>query len=441
MDRKVIKTINNHKLINRGEKILVGVSGGADSMALLYILIHLRKKYDIEVAAAHINHMLRSAAYTEAEYVKRFCEENSVPVFVGEYDVKKISETRKVSEEQAGREVRYNFFAEVMNKTGATRLATAHHKNDNAETVMLHLIRGSGMQGLGGIRYEHDNIIRPLLDVTRAEIEEFCERENILYYNDETNFSEQYTRNKLRLVTIPHIEKEYNSNFTDTLSRLAQIATESEDFIRDYSKEIYDNHVKNNSISIAYANGLPNAVLRCVIRYMIESVNKKSENISFTHVDTAFGLIKSGKTGKSADLLNNICAEVEYDVFKIEKKKSQSDFCYKIRLNEKVFIEEAGVYITMISSRNGFKLEDVSEVFVTNRKNGDVFYPEGMTGKKKLKDFFIDMKIPVSARAKMPIIRYKDDILTVGDIRRDRRYLDNSGVSFVFENASEEVFI
>lgn len=433
MEKKVIKTIKRNNLIEPGDTVVVGVSGGADSMALLNILIGIKKMYGFDIVAAHINHGLREAAYSEAEYVKNYCARKYIPFCTTEVNVKSMAKSLKLTEEQAGRKARYSFFYEVMKKYNASKLATAHHKNDNAETVMLHLIRGSGIGGLCGIRYKRENIIRPLLDVTRAEIESYCKTHNIVYCSDETNFSTEYTRNKLRIVTIPHIEQEYNKNFVDTLSRLSVIAEENEDFIKCYSKTIYDTNVVDDKLSIKYAQGLPNAVLRCVIKYMIKSVYGKDENISFVHVDSALNLIRNGFTGKSVDLLDDIRAVVEYDTFKIEKKHYIKDFQYQLMLNETVYVKEAGLYITMIESEKGFEIDDLEKVFVTNRKPGDVFYPEGMTGKKKLKDFFIDIKLPVCKRDIVPVIRYNNDILCVGDIRRDRRYLKNKGVLFKFE--------
>jgi len=440
MEKKVIKTIECNNLIKNGETVIIGVSGGADSMALLNVFLNIRKRYNLSVIAAHINHGLRAEAAEEAEFVKEFCEKNDVRFCLREADVHKISVESGLTEEQAGRNVRYDFFEELCQKYNADKIATAHHKNDNAETVLMHIIRGAGINGIRGIGYKRDNIIRPLLDVTRTEIEKYCVKNEILFCTDKTNFSTDYTRNKIRLLTIPHIEKEYNNSFVDALSQLSLSAKEDDEFIEKKALEAYKETVKDFSISITGLNALDMAVKRRVIRMMIQAATGKREDISFIHIESVIGIAKEYNTGKSVNLPEGVSAYTEYDRLVIKKNAKSGYFKYTLKLNERVYIKESGMFITMTEKNTGevFILPDYDNVYVTSRKNGDVFYPNGMTGRKKLKDFFIDIKLSKSERSLIPIIRYKDEILCVGNKRYDRRYSGiGKGVAFKFEKDKE----
>ncbi|MBR6645957.1 MAG: tRNA lysidine(34) synthetase TilS, partial [Clostridia bacterium] len=196
---KVCKTIEKHNLLTFGDSVLCALSGGADSVCLLRVLCLLKEKYDLKIFAAHINHMLRGeSADSDEEFAKELCKNFDVPFYSKKIDVLKYAKEHSQSTEEAGREVRYNFFYELCDTYNINKIATAHNLNDNTETVVMRFIRGTGINGLSGIPYKNNNIIRPILDLSRKEIEAFLKDENISFVTDKTNFEPVYFRNKVR---------------------------------------------------------------------------------------------------------------------------------------------------------------------------------------------------------------------------------------------------
>ena len=213
LKENVLKTIKKYNLINNGDKIIIGVSGGPDSICLLHVLNSLKKDFNIELFVAHVNHMIREVADIETEYVQTFCKEIDVPCFVKKVNVQKIAKQNKKGTEEVGRDERYLFFNEVLEQTNANRIATAHNSNDKAETVILNIVRGSGISGLKGIEANRDNkYIRPLIETSRNEIEKYCKENSLSPKYDESNNENIYSRNKVRNELIPYIKKEYKSN-------------------------------------------------------------------------------------------------------------------------------------------------------------------------------------------------------------------------------------
>ena len=219
MLKKICNTIDKHNMLIYGDSVLAALSGGADSVCLLISLCKLKEKYNLSVFAAHLNHKIRGEeADSDEMFAMNLCEKLGVPFFSKSEDVLKYAKDNSLTSEEAGRVLRYEFFDEICNKHSISKIATAHNLNDNTETVMMRFIRGSGINGLCGIPYVNGNIIRPLLDIKRAEIETFLDAENQDYVTDKTNKEPIYFRNKVRLNLIPEIEREYNPNFKETLS-------------------------------------------------------------------------------------------------------------------------------------------------------------------------------------------------------------------------------
>ena len=209
MEEKILKTIQTYNLIENSDKIVVGVSGGPDSITLLNVLLTIKKEkiINFNMVVCHVNHQIRKEAVEDAEYVSKFCSENNIPCFVKKINVEKIAKDEKIGTEEAGRKIRYEFFQEIAQQTNSNKIATAHTANDNAETVLMNIIRGSGIKGLKGIEAKRNNIIRPLIECTRAEIEEYCKKHTLNPRIDKTNFQNIYTRNKVRNLLIPYIKE------------------------------------------------------------------------------------------------------------------------------------------------------------------------------------------------------------------------------------------
>jgi len=242
MKSKVIETIKKYNLIESGDKIVLGVSGGPDSISMLNILNEIKEEYKFEIYVAHINHMIREEAEDDEKYVQQYCKEKGIEFFAKRIDVQQIASKNKIGTEEAGRNIRYDFLDEVMQKVGANKIAVAHNKNDKIETIIMNLLRGSGLLGLKGIEPIRNNkYIRPLIECDRQEIEQYCEKEQLFPRIDKTNFENDYTRNKIRNIVIPYIKSEFNPNIIETMDRLSQVATDEGNYIDGQANKIYIN--------------------------------------------------------------------------------------------------------------------------------------------------------------------------------------------------------
>ncbi len=276
LEDKVLVTINKYNMINKKDKIVVGVSGGPDSITLLNILNNLRKKLNIKIYVAHVNHMIRQEADEETEYVKQFCDKIGVEFFAKKIDVEKEARKLKIGTEEAGRNIRYDFFEEVAKKVGANKIATAHNENDNAETVLMNIIRGTSISGLKGIEKVRDGkYIRPIIECKRFEIEEYCEKNNLNPKYDKTNNENIYTRNKVRNLLIPYLQKEFNPNIIEAISRLSNIAEEEEEFVN----KIVKNEYKRLLIYVSEkSNNKNNKIEADIEKSKMEFINNNKDN-------------------------------------------------------------------------------------------------------------------------------------------------------------------
>ena len=292
MKEKVLKTIEKYNLIENGDKVVIGVSGGPDSMCLLSILNDIKDKLNFEIVVAHINHMIRSEADEETLYVQEFCKKIGVECFVKKIDVIKKSSDEKIGTEEAGRKARYDFFEEVLEKTNSTKIATAHNANDNAETVLMNIFRGSGTSGLKGIEPIRDNkYIRPIIECERKEIEEYCSQKKLNPKIDKSNFENDYTRNKIRNLIIPEIKKECNPNIIHALNKLSVLAKQENEFITNYVNEIMRKDLivetKENELilDLKKFNLLDNYIKSKVVLASIKMVVGHIQGIEKIHVD------------------------------------------------------------------------------------------------------------------------------------------------------------
>ena len=247
----VLQTILKYDMIKEHDRVVVAVSGGPDSMALLNTLINLKEKFKTQLFVAHINHMIRPSADSETEFVMQFCKNKNIECFVKKVDVIKKAKLEKISTEEAGRNARYDFFDEVYNKTKSNKIAIAHNANDNAETVIMNIIRGTGVSGLKGIEPVRANkYIRPLIEVERADIEGYCTENHLDPKYDESNNENVYTRNKVRNLLIPYIKKEFNPSIIEAINRLSDIATQEVGYIDKIVLENYNNICDEEHIDV-----------------------------------------------------------------------------------------------------------------------------------------------------------------------------------------------
>lgn len=239
LEEKVRKTIREFNLIEKNDSIVVGVSGGPDSMTLLSILLKLKEEFHLKIYVAHVNHMLRENAIKDEEYVKEFCKKNNIEIFIKKANISEIAQKEKIGLEEAGRNIRYNFFEEVLKNTKSNKIAIAHNLNDKAETIIMNTLRGSGVSGLKGIEAKRKKYIRPLIEIERHEIEKYCIENKINPRHDESNDDNTYTRNKIRNIVIPYIKNEFNPNIIKTLNRLSEIIKEDDEYVQSETEKIF----------------------------------------------------------------------------------------------------------------------------------------------------------------------------------------------------------
>ena len=294
MLNKILNTINKYNLIQKGDKIVIGVSGGPDSMCLLDSLYCLKEKLGIEIFVAHINHMIREEADEETEYVKEYCKNKNIKCYVKKADVEKLAKEQKLGTEEMGRKIRYEFFKEIAKKENANKIATAHNLNDNVETVLLNLLRGTGVSGLKGIeikRIENDiEYIRPIRECERKEIEEYCEKQKLNPKVDKTNLESIYNRNKVRNDLIPYLKREFNPNILEGINRLSDIAREEEEYFDEIIAKQYEElkigeNLNEVILDLNKFNNLNKVIKSRLIIYTINKVNGNVQGIGKIHIE------------------------------------------------------------------------------------------------------------------------------------------------------------
>ena len=302
LEQKIFEFVTKYNLIENGDKIILGVSGGPDSICMLDILHKISKKVDFEISVCHINHGLRENGKKDEVFVKDFCEKMNVPFFVKHVNVKEIAEKQKRGIEETGRMVRYHFFDEILHKTGSNKIAIAHNCNDDCETILMNILRGTGTKGLIGIEKVNGKYIRPLIETTRKEIEKYLQQNHIIARHDESNDDNTYTRNKIRNIVLPYIEKEFNPNIVATLQRLSYIAEEQEQYLQKQTVELYEelcieevnltkdytyNKLNNAEIIIDLKklNTREKILQKRVILYSIHKIFGTTQGIEKIHID------------------------------------------------------------------------------------------------------------------------------------------------------------
>ena len=287
---EVLKTIKTYNLINKGDKVVVGVSGGPDSICLLHVLYTLKQELGIEIFVAHINHMIREAADSETQYVQNFCKKLDIKCFVKKENVTYLVKQQKKGTEEIGRQIRYEFFNEILTETDSNKIATAHNSNDRAETVILNILRGSGISGLKGIEVMREQkYIRPLIDINRTDIEKYCKENGLNPRYDESNDENIYSRNKVRNIIIPYIKKEFNPNIIKTINRLSAVATEENEYIQKIVKKEYcqmaTKENENIILDLKKFNDLELVIKRRIILYTINEVVHTTSGIEKVNID------------------------------------------------------------------------------------------------------------------------------------------------------------
>ena len=299
LEDKVLNTIKRYEQIKSGDTIVVGVSGGPDSICLLNVLKNLQNELKINIVVAHINHMIRKEADSETEFVQDFCKQRDIKCFVKKADVLQIAKEKKLGTEEVGRKIRYDFFEEVKNLVGGNKIATAHNANDNAETVLMNFLRGSGSTGLKGIEPIRDNkLIRPIIECTRQEIEQYCNEKGLNPKYDKTNQENIYTRNKIRNMLIPYIQENFNPNIIETINRMSHIIATDEMYFKSIVKQSYKETFisrteKEIILDLKKFNVLEKVIKSRLIIYTINELLGTTNGIEKIHIEDVIKLCKN----------------------------------------------------------------------------------------------------------------------------------------------------
>lgn len=447
LEERVIKNVYKHKLIKENDNIILGLSGGPDSMVLLHILLYVRERISFNLVVAHINHGVRGEeALKDEKFTEKVAKELGLDFFSTKADMVGLAKEKNISEEEAGREIRYGFFRELIKELGHGKIAVAHNRNDQAETLLMRIMRGTGIDGLAGMSFKSDDIIRPILDINRWEIEKYVEDNSIETVVDKTNLETIYSRNKVRLELIPYIKENFNPNIIDTLFRLSENAKLDSSFLEECSGKVYKSISKEKSASVVMKSDLfmeeDKAVKNRIIRKAIYNLIHTLQGIEEVHISSVVDLFNKGETGKRIDLPNNLLAKVSYNNLIIEKNinEDMAEVCenkeetilkigqnyleeYNLEINLKI-IDRKYINFKNVSSNVKFFDYDImnEEIWIRTRNPGDRFAPIGMKGRKKIKDYFIDEKIPRDLRDEIPLLMCGENIIWVIGYRMSEDY-------------------
>lgn len=453
--KKIHDWIKDHQLIHRGDHVVVACSGGADSLALLDMLVKLQKEMHFFVSVAHFDHCLRGfESQKDAEFVSDYCQQRALPFYLGRADVAEERKRRGGSIEAIARELRYAFLQQLAARIGAARIATGHHRDDQAETVLLNLLRGSGGRGLGGIRTLQGNLIRPLLCLSRHEIELYCDAKGLAPRNDGSNSNIDFFRNRIRHELVPFLVKEYNPAIVETLCRTADILQAEHQFLRQSAIEKLRCLATSSDKGYCFCKEdflfLEPALQRELIVVMLEALRRKSQGISYVHVEKIRSMIADERGSKQIMLPGRIKMRKVYNQIYLENSLQEpapeNGVCLSIKSVDspgKTMLECPGKNVLpcfrmdIVCSfhktplPDDFGLSSIKVAFdfdklsgplqVRSRLPGDVFQPLGAMGHRKLKKMLIDLKVPLAERDSVPIITDQEGILWVGGLRRAER--------------------
>ncbi|HDL19157.1 MAG TPA: tRNA lysidine(34) synthetase TilS [Bacteroidetes bacterium] len=440
--QRVQKFITENHLLAAGENILVAVSGGAYSVVLFTCLQQLSAKMQFNPAIAHFNHNLRGEESDgDEEFVAKFANDAGVPFFAGRGDVEAHAQKQKMSIEDAARELRYQFLENICQAHHFDRVATGHNADDQAETVLLNLIRGAGWKGLGGIPVQRGNVIRPLLFAYRIEIETVAKVAGLQFRTDRSNFSLEYRRNSIRHRLIPLIKKEHNPNIIASLVHFSQIFREGEEYFREQAKIMFDRCLKVKDadkiiLEIECFSGYFTILRKYVLFYMFDLVGLPAGSVSFSRISEMLSLIDRGRTGGFVTVAGEWRLGVDHAGIVFFRRKRWEPVDLPLKPGRSLVIPPRKIKLTTVvlnpdavvfSGEKTVEYCDADKIGtsifrVRSIKPGDWFVPLGVNFRQKVSDFFIDHKIPEHIRPQMLVLTNGENIIWLIGYRLDQRF-------------------
>jgi tRNA(Ile)-lysidine synthase len=444
---RVKKTIDHYHLLEQGDRLIVGVSAGVDSMVLLHVLYACRQEFAFSLIVAHVNHGLRpKEAEKEAELVQKEAKRLGLPYEYAHFNVKEFQKMGGFSPQDAARRVRFHFLNSLLKKHGANKIALGHHADDQVETVLLRLIRGAGLMGLKGmLPMREGKVIRPLLEVWREEIESFAREKAIPYLVDSSNLNGTYLRNRIRLHLVPFVEKEYQPNFREIVLRATAILREENDYLERGADEAYRKIVQEDkdilSFQFSQYQSLHKAIQWRLIQKMLvriygeEGIMEDGEGLE---VNVIFMKLQQRSPSSLLELPHGVCFERRYDRVSLRRGRVEAVPPFEVELISPgcTFVQEIGKEVVIEETHKndefGYLNESSNTAFldhqslqfplkIRNFRPGDRFQPLGVKGTQKLKEFFIDHKIPRFERPKIPLLISGEMIAWIVGYRIDER--------------------
>ncbi len=431
--RKFENAIIRFNMLKKGDLVIVACSGGPDSVALLYLLNHVRKKYDLKLAVAHINHKLRGKESEEDErFVKRLARDLGLDFYAKSFEVGSIAKKKKLSIEEAAREVRYDYLNSLARRIKADRIALGHNADDQAETVLMRLIRGAGGLGLSGMPVVKGKLIRPLLEVKRKDIEKFLRDEEFGFRIDSTNLRKDYLRNRIRLEFLPYLRRKYNPKIVDILNRTASILSAQEDYLKNQTlkefKRVAKEEKEKISLDLDKLFSYDIFLQREMLRLAIDRLQGGIFKTGFSQVERILSLAQKRKAGTRVFLNIDLLAEVSakgLNLYKVKEAKKDQFIAFPgITESERFGIRLDSEIINRKNLREKPYSKDEMTVFLDwdklkppfilrNPQRGDRFKPLGMKGTKSLKDLLTDLKVPRYERERTLVLTSKNRIAWV----------------------------
>jgi tRNA(Ile)-lysidine synthase len=435
---KTEKTILNNNLLAPGDTVLAGFSGGPDSTCMLCVMQELREKYRLRIYALYVDHNLRpDEVPAEIGFCKAFCKSLGIDFMVRSIDVISYAKERHMNRQEAARELRYRIFQEAASEVSAGKIALAHHADDQAETLFMRIARGAGPAGLCGIPVKRGNIIRPLMEIERSEIEAFLAEKNILPVTDSSNLKQDYFRNLVRMQLIP-VLKQVNPNLVQSIAHTMDVLREEERYFnilvtKTLMKLISRKSARRIELFLSPLEGMDTVILRRTLRRAI-SETEGLRGIGFVHVEEIIGLIKKGRNGDRLVLSGKCRVIKDYALLVITSEEPVKISRYVLPLPGEAVIIGAGLVLTAALEENSAQFGDGKTsvlldaeklhgpLMVRPRRPGDYFYPFGFGRRRKLQDFFTDLKVPRDERDSIPLVTSGEDIAWVAGYRADDRF-------------------
>ncbi len=431
-----------HELVERQDKILIAVSGGVDSAVLLDLFSHVQEKFELELQVIHINHGLRgSESDGDADFVMEFAKRYQLKCLQKRVDTRTYAISNKLSIEDSARILRYRFFDDMLRTTQFNKVATAHNADDQAETILDHLMRGSGIRGLAGIAVKRDHYIRPLLNLSRHEIEHYAAENKIKYRIDSSNWELKYKRNRIRHELIPYIKRQFNPKINQVLIRSGEIFRETENYLMHQAAEALQKCLissKSNEFILhlpPFLNTI-SILQQYIIFNILEKLGMQKNLLRYQSMDRIIKLAQEGKSGNRVQIGDDWEVVISRDEFvfhqrvaenfMIEVKVDETYFLFRGEVTFRTEIVEPSENIPEFSTDPTVEYIDFDKIklplYLRNPQKGDKFRPLNMRGEKKLSDFFIDEKVPNYLRGRVPVLECRDGIIWVCGYRIDDRY-------------------